>query len=1215
MDTPSGSQSSSALISLAKKHLGLTRRAPTAKIPSSYLEELKKLIASNPHDTNYRLTLEPGKGFGFITCFEAGCGRAVIKLIRSAKAGDGGKKEGFGSLAAYKFHIKNQHGPAREDPRLADRRANLPVASPSRHAPVKTERSELCIKPEPVEPSLPRTHAPDAAASAPRPPANVKAEPIPFQPSTKAKAKTEVSMDAKRPLATVDSNSLNEIYIHDGAHTAAAPNPLKRAGENLSAPVKPRPAPGDLLSRQSRRSDFEVGSIKHEPKWEAVPLPPSSSPAPSSPIAGPSWRHGSEDSKYPATDTDDVMDLDIDSDHAKIVDAVVQRYADVMPQLPPMRDARDENGDFHGRGRDTFRGPQAAATDIDKFLLAAGNSEQFDGNARVDTALETLGLTGQYQLIPGMQIALMPHQIIGVAWMVNKENSYFKGGILGDEMGLGKTVQMIATMVKNVSTNPACRANLVIAPTALLEQWKNEIEEKTNTGFKVLIYHGNNKPRRKKELLDYDVVLTTFATMAYEWPDAEAEQKRKKAKAKRRKSEGFIVEDSDEDESDRPTRRRGARRESGILFQMDWYRVILDEAQFVRNKTTRASRAVSELQATYRWCLTGTPIVNGLADAYAYLRFIKLRPWYDWSEFHAHISRLEKKNPATAVVRLQAILASCMIRRTKSSELDGKRLIELPPKEVELIKLEFTAEEREIYKMVEAKTQATFNRYLRAGTVLKNYSQVLVLLLRLRQICSHPNLIQEDGDGFVHPDEVDDDKPEVRTELTRARYLVSMEFVDGLKAKFKEAAFKRIAAEKESVDAIFEDEECPICFDHYTNAVITPCSHTFCKECITDVINAPLADGDEAHFNQDRPCPVCRSSVTEEKLFSRSAFEPSEEDLDPSLAKPKPKADTNEDPNSVFWRTNKGKGKAKAKARGRPKPKSKRVTVIDSGDVCYSEEEEVSEDDDDDNMSDFIVDSDEDEDYEEKSASRAIKKRLAKRTIVLDSDDEIPDDQVIFGLKPAATPTPAAHDGPVVMMPKFLPSTKMKYMMEILRKLAQDHPDEKTIIVSQWTSCLSLVSNYLGEAGVAHVKYQGDMDRNSRDTAVRVFMTKDTARVMLMSLKCGGVGLNLTRANNVISLDLGWSQAVESQAFDRCHRLGQMRTVNIQRLVIADTVEDRVLTMQERKVRIRILCPLRQTLADGSLGEGSGKKIGKLTVRELANLFGLDDRGRRLQED
>lgn len=173
--------------------------------------------------------------------------------------------------------------------------------------------------------------------------------------------------------------------------------------------------------------------------------------------------------------------------------------------------------------------------------------------------------------------------------------------------------------------------------------------------------------------------------------------------------------------------------------------------------------------------------------------------------------------------------------------------------------------------------------------------------------------------------------------------------------------------------------------------------------------------------------PVCRSSITAEKLFSRSAFEPSEEDLDPSLAKPKPKADTDEDPNSVFWRTSKGKGKAKTNARGKTKAKSKRVTVIDSGDECYSEEEEASEDyDDDDNMSDFIVDSDEDEDYEEKSASRAIKKRLTKRTIVLDSDDEMPDEQVVFGLKPVTKPTPAAHDGPVMMMPKFLPSTKMK---------------------------------------------------------------------------------------------------------------------------------------------------------------------------------------------
>ena len=87
---------------------------------------------------------------------------------------------------------------------------------------------------------------------------------------------------------------------------------------------------------------------------------------------------------------------------------------------------------------------------------------------------------------------------------------------------------------------------------------------------------------------------------------------------------------------------------------------------------------------------------------------------------------------------------------------------------------------------------------------------------------------------------------------------------------------------------------------------------------------------------------------------------------------------------------------------------------------------------------------------------------------------------------------------------------------------------------------------------------------------------------MIHALSAPGVGLNLTRANNVISLDLGWSQAVEAQAFDRVHRVGQVRDVLVQRVVIADTVENRILDMQNRK----------QDLADGSLGEGSGKKIG-----------------------
>jgi SNF2 family DNA or RNA helicase len=221
--------------------------------------------------------------------------------------------------------------------------------------------------------------------------------------------------------------------------------------------------------------------------------------------------------------------------------------------------------------------------------------------------------------------------------------------------------------------------------------------------------------------------------------------------------------------------------------------------------------------------------------------------------------------------------------------------------------------------------------------------------------------------------------------------------------------------------------------------------------------------------------------------------------------------------------------------------------------------------------------------------------------ITVDSDDEpdLPGERdVIFGRVKKEATAPEQ----VEPLSKFLPSSKMKYMMEQLEDLGRLKPNEKVLVVSQWTSCLSLVSAYLTEKHIPHVKYQGDMTPTKREQAVQVFMSKEKARVMLMSLKCGGVGLNLTRANNVISLDLGWSPAVESQAFDRVHRVGQTKNVLVQRIVIAGTVEDRILEMQQRK----------QTLADGSLGEGSGKKIGKLSVRELANLFGLDRQGRRL---
>ncbi|KAG6850029.1 hypothetical protein H0H93_002233 [Arthromyces matolae] len=1019
-----------------------------------------------------------------------------MPLVKRFRSPDGGISDGLGSLSAYRNHIAthSEHSKSRDSRMKGQHPKTPPIVkkeqmrvldamdksfgspSPSQHTSTPTNAKYNLIKSEPMEvkPAAPISMSDHDVSRmvGVSTPAHRKTGPA----SIKSEVSEPQSLHRKR-FSTADN-------LEAERDNPCTPEVKRRKLEEI--PVNLGRKPPTLLKRAVMVTPHKENNYTNAPTAATqVPIQPLSSGSKLQLRA------------YVDVDDDDDMDVDYNQLNDDLAVDVLRRVGDAIPQIAPLRGSEnfDENGNFHGRGRDTFVGPRADADDIDKFLIEAGNAAQFDGNAKIEQALEKLGLRTQYDLLPGMEVALMPHQTIGVAWMVEKEKSKLKGGCLADDMGLGKTVQMIATMVKNRSSDPKCKTNLIITPTALLDQWKMEIELKTNCNFDCLIYHGLTKPRRKQDLLKYDVILTTYSTMSLEWPDYENEMK-KAAKAKKgKKKDDFIVDDSSDDTLSRKPKKKP---EQGLLFQTEFYRIILDESQAIRNKRTRTSRAVTSLQSVYRWCLTGTPIINGLSDAYGSLRFLRIRPWYDPDEFQRHIGRLEKKRPDLAVTRLQAIFETFLLRRLKNTEMDGKRLIELPDKTVSLIKLQFSEEERDIYKMVEAGAQANFNRFLRAGTVLKNYTQVLVLLLRLRQICSHPSLIQEGGEAFISPDEADE-AGEVGKELARARRLVSGEFVEKMKTKFKTTALQRMEAEKQSVDATVEDEECPICFDALTDAVVTPCGHVFCREL--DVLHTPrvvMPDEPDKFKPNERPCPSCREAICAEKLFSRVAFLPSDADLLPD-------EDITEE--------NAGGRKAKRKNK--------------SSSLSDSEWE-----DDDDDMSDFIVEDDEDE--EEEAVRRTLKKSLGRRKamIIIDSDDEeTPEEkEVIFG---KAVPRTAEN---IKLMPKFLPSTKMKarlrliiYMMQQLDNLFKDRPDEKVIIVSQWTGCLSLVSDYLTEKGVIHVKYQGDMIRAKRAQAVHVFMSKDKARVMLMSLKCGGK----LSANNVISLDLGWSQAIEAQSFDR----------------------------------------------------------------------------------
>lgn len=123
----------------------------------------------------------------------------------------------------------------------------------------------------------------------------------------------------------------------------------------------------------------------------------------------------------------------------------------------------------------------------------------------------------------------------------------------------------------------------------------------------------------------------------------------------------------------------------------------------------------------------------------------------------------------------------------------------------------------------------------------------------------------------------------------------------------------------------------------------------------------------------------------------------------------------------------------------------------------------------------------------------------------------------------------------------------------------------KSIVFSQFTSMLDLVEWRLKRAGFQTVKLQGSMSPTQRDETIKYFMNNIQCEVFLVSLKAGGVALNLCEASQVFILDPWWNPSVEWQSGDRVHRIGQYRPVKITRFCIEDSIEARIIELQEKR--------------------------------------------------
>ncbi len=168
-------------------------------------------------------------------------------------------------------------------------------------------------------------------------------------------------------------------------------------------------------------------------------------------------------------------------------------------------------------------------------------------------------------------------------------------------------------------------------------------------------------------------------------------------------------------------------------------------------------------------------------------------------------------------------------------------------------------------------------------------------------------------------------------------------------------------------------------------------------------------------------------------------------------------------------------------------------------------------------------------------------------------------------------------------------SIKLK---ELARELAENMSDHKALVFSQFLGMLALIKEELKKQNIPFEYFDGSTSSRDRQTAMENFQKDDDCRVFLISLKAGGVGLNLTAADYVYLVDPWWNPAVEQQAIDRTHRIGQTKNIFAYRMICKDTIEDKILTLQDKK----------KVLAKELISDESGF-VKSLTKEDVEYLF------------
>ncbi len=333
-----------------------------------------------------------------------------------------------------------------------------------------------------------------------------------------------------------------------------------------------------------------------------------------------------------------------------------------------------------------------------------------------------------------LQPILRPYQVAGFQWL-NYLHEVNWGGILADDMGLGKTVQALSFLQHSYEKSDGALRALVVCPTTLIYNWENDIKKFTPS-LSYYIHHGPLRSRATEDLGRHNVVITTYGTL---------------------------------------------RSDIKLFVQQPLDYVILDESQAIKNPQSKVTKAASLLNAKHRLCMSGTPLQNNTFDIYAQMNFLNPGMLGSVEFFRQEFAiPIDKFGEQEQKEHLKKILYPFILRRTKEQVAK-----DLPAKTEQILFCEMEDEQRRIYDAYRNDFRARIMGTIEEQGISKSQLTILQGLMKLRQICDSPAILNEQEQFENHSIKLDELAREITENIGHHKALIFSQFL-GMLALIRE---------------------------------------------------------------------------------------------------------------------------------------------------------------------------------------------------------------------------------------------------------------------------------------------------------------------------------------------------------------------------------------------------------------------------------------------